>query len=80
MEKVEEIGLKIPFSSLNEDTLEGIIKDFVLREGTDYGDREYSLAEKIEQVKTLLLNGEVEIVFDPVSETCSVVRRFDFIR
>lgn len=73
MEKVEEYGLKIPLTSLSDETLVGIIEDFVLREGTDYGDQEFTLADKVMQVKDLLGSGKAHVVFDPTTETCSIV-------
>ncbi len=73
MEKVEEYGLKIPLTSLSDETLVGIIEDFVLREGTDYGDQEFTLADKVKQVKDLLGSGKAHVVFDPTTETCSIV-------
>jgi len=65
--------VEIPMSSLSEDALEGIIKDFILREGTDYGEVEYSLEEKIGQVKVLLDRGEAHIYFDYDTETCTLI-------
>ncbi|VFS55698.1 Uncharacterised protein family (UPF0270) [Leminorella grimontii] len=44
----------IPWQSVNPDTLEAIIESFVLREGTDYGEQEKSLPQKVEDVKRLL--------------------------
>ena len=73
MEKVEEYGVKIPLTSLSDETLVGIIEDFVLREGTDYGDQEFTLADKIMQVRELLVSGKAHVVFDPTTETCSII-------
>ena len=41
----------IPWQDIAPETLENLIKEFVLREGTDYGDVEVSLQNKIDQVK-----------------------------
>lgn len=65
----------IPTDKLSAETLEGIIRDFVLREGTDYGLEDFSLYKKIEQVKSQLKNDEILLVFDPISETCNLVPR-----
>lgn len=67
--------ITIPIASLSEDVLLGIIKEYVLREGTDYGRREYSLEEKTASVRYQLERREAEIVFDPETETCNIVRR-----
>jgi len=68
----EEGPVVIPYESLSADALEGILDDFILREGTDYGDVEYSLEEKREQVKELLKRGKAGIFFESESETCTL--------
>ena len=44
----------------------------MLREGTDYGEREYSLAQKVEHVMRQLERGEARIFFDPDSSTVDI--------
>jgi uncharacterized protein len=51
----------------------GVVESFVLREGTDYGTREYSLEEKVEHVMQQLRRGEARIVFQPETETVTIV-------
>ena len=53
--------------------LSGLIEEFITREGTDYGEREFSLTEKVEQVKAQIKRGDVVIVFDAESETCNLL-------
>ena len=43
--------LIVPFANLSEDALSGLIDDFILREGTEYGLKEFLLSEKHEQIK-----------------------------
>ena len=40
----------IPIADLSEDTLLNIIEGFVLREGTEYGEADVSLEDKVQQV------------------------------
>ena len=40
-------ALKIPYDQLNSETLNGVIEEFVTRDGTDYGEIEVSLETKI---------------------------------
>ncbi|MCA2429166.1 YheU family protein, partial [Vibrio chemaguriensis] len=47
----------IPWQDIAPETLENLIREFVLREGTDYGAVEISLQNKIDQVKTQLEKG-----------------------
>lgn len=63
----------IPFQELSADALRGVIESFVLREGTEYGDREYTLDEKVAQVLRQLERGEARILFYPVTETVDIV-------
>ena len=68
-----EKHLKIPYRELSEEALRGVVESFVLREGTDYGQRDYPLEEKIAAVIRQLDRGEATIVFDPETETVSIV-------
>jgi uncharacterized protein YheU (UPF0270 family) len=45
----------------------------VLREGTEYGERDVSLEDKVSQVTRQLRRGEARIVFDPESESIDIV-------
>jgi hypothetical protein len=65
----------VPFGDLQADLLRAVVESFVLREGTDYGERELSLEEKVARVIAQLKRGEAQIVFDPETETVSIVTR-----
>ena len=65
----------VPFGDLQADLLRAVVESFVLREGTDYGERELSLEEKVGRVIAQLKRGEAQIVFDPETETVSIVTR-----
>lgn len=65
--------IKVPPESLSPEALRGIIEAYVLREGTDYGHRDFSLDEKCRAVEHQLARGEAEIWFDP--ETRSIDMR-----
>lgn len=59
--------VKVPKQRLSADALRGVVESFVLREGTDYGHKEFSLDEKCAAVVRQIERGEVEIWFDPAS-------------
>ncbi len=63
----------VPQAELSADALRGVVESFVLREGTDYGEREFSLEEKLAHVYRQLERGEAQIVFDPNTETIDIV-------
>ena len=65
--------MKIDVHSLSSEALQGIIENYVLQEGTDYGEREWSLIQKCEQVKRQLERGEAVVDFDPVTETVNIL-------
>ena len=49
-----------------------MLESFVLREGTDYGEREYSLEQKVAQVRAQIEHGQARILFDPHTSTVTV--------
>jgi len=66
--------MEIPYTELSEDALRGVIEEFILREGTDYGTQEYSLEDKSEQVRRQLQSGLIRLTFDADTETCNLER------
>jgi hypothetical protein len=63
----------IPHGALAADLLRGIVEAFVLREGTDYGAKEFSLEQKVAHVMRQLDRGEAQIIFDPKSQSVDLV-------
>jgi uncharacterized protein YheU (UPF0270 family) len=63
----------VAHTELSVDALRGVVESFVLREGTDYGEREFSLEQKLAHVYRQLERGEARIVFDPNTETIDIV-------
>ncbi len=63
----------IPFTELGEDTLNNLIEQFVLQEGTEYGELDISLSEKVIQVKQQLKCGEAVIVYSELHESVHIV-------
>lgn len=64
----------IPYTEVSADALQGLLESFVLREGTDYGEKELPLERKVNDVLRQLERGEAHIVFDPNTETVDIVR------
>ena len=64
----------VPYTELAADLLHSVVESYVLREGTDYGEREFSLDEKVAHVIGQIKRGEAQIMFDPETETVSIVR------
>ena len=65
----------VPHTELSADALNGVIQSFVLREGTDYGERDVSFEAKVSQVLRQLERREAEIVYDQNTESIDIVVR-----
>nr|WP_027363016.1 YheU family protein [Desulfospira joergensenii] len=70
-------AVKIPYEQLSPEALQGVIEEFVTRDGTDYGEKEVLLETKIAQVLHQLQSGKAVLIFDPVSGTCNILRSSD---
>lgn len=70
----EEAGYtEVPHDALSPDALRGLIEEFVTRDGTDYGERERELEEKVASVERQLERGEVRIVIDLETESVTLL-------
>lgn len=67
--------IRVPPELLSFAARRGVIEAFIAREGTDYGEVEWSLEEKVAQLEKALVRGDAVVVFDPLTETCSVLPR-----
>ena len=65
--------MRIPHTALSESALNNLIEEFVTREGTDYGEHAYKLADKVAQVHRQLEHGSAVIVYDPATSTCHIM-------
>ncbi|MEO6079994.1 MAG: YheU family protein [Steroidobacteraceae bacterium] len=63
----------MPHSALSSQALHGLVESFVLREGTDYGDREFTHEQKVAQVIAQLERGEARILYDPETESVTLL-------
>ncbi len=66
-------AVEVPHDELSPEALRGVIESFVLREGTEYGERDVPLDTKVAQVLRQIERGEARIVFDPNTETIDVI-------
>ncbi len=65
--------VEIPPEAVSPDALESILESFVLREGTDYGAREVTFESKVESLRRQLAAGELKLVYDPDSESVTLL-------
>lgn len=59
----------IPHQQLSKDALRGIIEEFISRDN----DIDLSLEESSDKIKKLLDNGDLVVVYDEESESCSIL-------
>jgi uncharacterized protein YheU (UPF0270 family) len=64
--------VQIPHTALSPEALQNLLEEFVTREGTEYGARDYSLADKVRQVLRQIETGKAVILYDPETSTCHV--------
>ena len=63
----------VPHTELSAEALRAVVESFVLREGTEYGEHDVSLEQKIVQVMRQLERGEAQVIFDPNSDSVDIV-------
>ena len=66
--------IQIPIHDLDEDTVRRLVEEFITREGTDYGRVEVPLNVQIERALRALKAGDVSIMFDPATETTTLIK------
>jgi len=65
--------MKIPWKELDTEILDALITQFVLQEGTEYGEQDVPLERKIQQVREQLKQGSAIIVWSELHETANIV-------
>lgn len=68
-----ESMIPIDYQLLDPDTLDNVIREIVIREGTDYGEAEVSFEDKYHQALTNLKNGKARLAFDPKNNFIDLV-------
>jgi len=73
MEDAPAEPVEVPHTELDPELLRAVIESFVLREGTDYGEQEFTLEQKVARVRRQLERREAQILFDPETESVAIV-------
>lgn len=63
----------VPFDRLQAEVLQALLEDYATRDGTDYGERELTTQEKVQQLQRQLSAGELQILYDADSEQWDLV-------
>ena len=73
MDEEQHEAVVVPHTELSEDVLRAVVESFVLREGTEYGEKDFTLEQKVAHIMRQLEKREARIVFDPGSSTVDIV-------
>ncbi len=60
--------VQVPVECLQPDVFAALLEEYASRDGTDYGARELSLAEKVANLRRQLDAGDISLVYDTDSE------------
>lgn len=72
--------IEIPLNELSADALQGVLEEYVSRDGTDYGELELSLLQKTQRLLQQWQRKEVVLVFDNDTESTSFLNREEWQR
>jgi len=70
-------AIKLSIDRLSPEALQGVIDEFVSRDGTDYGMTEAALETKIQQVKRQLKSCHAVLVYESETKTCNILSADD---
>ena len=60
--------IQVPVDRLAADVRNALLEEYASRDGTDYGERELNLAEKVANLERQLADGELCILYESESE------------
>ena len=61
--------VEVPTRALEADILQALLEVFASRDGTDYGEREVTLAQKVSDLQGQLRRGDLLILYETESES-----------
>ncbi len=67
----------IPVDQLNPDTLEQVIREFLMRQGEDWGLAEGSLDDAVQRARQALIQGDLVLHWDESQESLTILSRED---
>ena len=67
----------VPWDRVSPSALQGILEEYVTREGTEYGPTDVPLEDKVRQVRRQLEKGEVVVLFDLTSQTVNLATKHE---
>ena len=65
----------IPADAVDSETLQSLVESLILREGTDYGEVEVSMQEKVDQIIEQLRLGDIVIEYSEEHESVNIIKK-----
>ncbi len=72
-QRFDAVLVEVPYKELSDAALAGVVESFVLREGTDYGQRDVDFEEKCRSVKRQLEKGSAAVVYDSATDSINII-------
>ncbi len=69
--------VKIPYDQLSREALQGVIEQYISRDGTDSGHADVPFQRKAEQVLQKLKTGRAIILYDEATKSCNIFFKDD---
>ena len=69
----------IPPDRLESTVLENVLESYIVREGTDYGDSELDMSQKLDILRPQVKKGEVLIVYDEEGESLTLMTKAQYL-
>lgn len=70
--------IEVPYRDISPDALQGLLEDFVTRQGYDTTEVDVGLEDWVQQVRQQLVKGELTIVFDPLTESVTILTKQEY--
>jgi len=68
----------VPWQQINPQTLIHLLEEYASRDGTDYGEYEVSLDQKVAQLKLQLEQKHIVVVYSELHESINIVPAAQF--
>lgn len=65
--------VEVPPARIPRESLQALLEEFATRDGTDYGEQETSVQERVAQLQRLLGNGKLRLLFNVEDERWDIV-------
>ena len=72
-----ENAVIVPHNKLSKEALQGVIDQYISRDGIDSSHVDQSFEQKSEQVRESLKTGKALLIYDQVTTTCTIISKND---